>query len=630
MKKSILYFVIFFLCFGTLQAQVSSDPNSEFYDDVQVWETEGLVSNLPDMRPYPLTIVKKILNSVIKNGTAIDKEKALEWQNTINGKGIEVYAVGTLAAKKSEGTDTTTEIYNVDFGVSGDKEIIEGLAFSYDIGTIIQNDSFDSILPSTFSNPYDDSGDIVHLGFLESVIDVNSAFSYGTEHFTIQGGITRSSFGPFYDTSIVIAPDTYHTGNLTATIYAGNFTFQQSLFSLTATDDTGESSGSGKLMALHEISYAPFTWLKLGFFETVIWEDSFQFSYALPVSYMVGQSLGGYEDNIQMGLTAQIRPLYGLLWNNQILIDDINMNDIVTLDFDTRITAALESQLAWTPSVTFDNDDSFCKLVTLDFFFVNAYMYSHRGTEYEDFSSLDYTNYNYTNFTTHGEQLSTEIEPNSYRVKLKAEFEPVEDLTITPFVSLMQHGNVNESISTEEATEYLESEAGEYSTDGSAFNTPYVNGEYIDAYINDWIFLEQEHIETTFQTGAEATYKIPIKTLKNYTTILSFSISYTFEYIKNCMDKAGDMFPGSNENYTTQTTTTTTTTSTTDGTTTTTSSTTDGTTTTTTTTDGTTTTTSSTTSTADADDVQEAIDDWVSRLYDTFNNYLTLSIKYQY
>jgi len=264
LKKNIICLVIGVLLLGCLQAQVSSDPNSEFYTDVQRWETQGIISNLPDMRPYPLTIVTKVLNTVIKKGSAKEKKIALEWKNSIEGQDLKIYGEGTIAAEESEESDNTDQVYNIDFGVMGDKDILEGLALSYDIGMLVQNDSLDTVLPSTVTNPYDDSGDTTNIGPLESVINVNTAFSYGTENFTLQGGISRSSFGPFYDTSIVIAPDTYHTSNLTATIYAGAVTYQQSLFSLTASDETGDSNASGKLMALHEISYAPFDWLKIG------------------------------------------------------------------------------------------------------------------------------------------------------------------------------------------------------------------------------------------------------------------------------------------------------------------------------------------------------------------------------
>ena len=50
-------------------SQVSIDPNDEFYALAQGWELKGLTdSALPLLRPYPLTVIKKILNAVIVNG----------------------------------------------------------------------------------------------------------------------------------------------------------------------------------------------------------------------------------------------------------------------------------------------------------------------------------------------------------------------------------------------------------------------------------------------------------------------------------------------------------------------------------------------------------------------------------
>ncbi|HZK20456.1 MAG TPA: hypothetical protein VFC68_07015 [Treponemataceae bacterium] len=573
MKKCFFCILVAIVVSNSLLAQVLVDPNSKFYKDVQIWEVKNLLSNVPNTRPYSNIVISNILDTVIEQGSAIDKQKALAWQASIQNKDLNVFTKGTYATKIS---NDQNNIYNVHFGVCGDIEIIQNVAFSYDIGTVVQNNSLDKVLPATFSNPYDDSGDVAKIGSLESVINVNTTFSYDTKHLSLHGGISRFSYGPFYDTSIVIAPDTYHTGNITARLYKGSFSYQQSLFALTASDNRGDASAGfapGKLMALHEIAYTPFSWIKVAYFETILWKDRFEFSYLLPISYMVGQSLGGFEDNIQMGLTAQIMPYKGLLWNNQIYVDDISANDILKLDFDTKIIAAFQSQLAWSPLTSFNKENSFCNLLTLNFMFVNAYMYSHKPTDTDD--------YNYVNLTTKGEQLSTEIKPNSYSLTLKAELEPVFNVSLAPFISLTQHGNVNETITTEEAIQYLSSKKGAYTTDGSAFNTPFVDKKYIAAYLDDWFFLEQDHIETRLQAGFDSVFDIALGAQAKRRGSISVNASYIFEYVHNCMDEAGDMFPGK-------------------------------------------------VSSPDPDDVIASKQAWVDRLYNAYNNYLRISVKYQY
>ena len=53
-----------------LFAQVAADPHDYFYDDLVIWETMGLVNNLPAARPYPQQLVKAILDRVVEKGDA--------------------------------------------------------------------------------------------------------------------------------------------------------------------------------------------------------------------------------------------------------------------------------------------------------------------------------------------------------------------------------------------------------------------------------------------------------------------------------------------------------------------------------------------------------------------------------
>ena len=60
--------VICLIAGGILTAQVSVDPSDIFYDQLEIWEVQGVVSDLPPLRPYPLTVIRDILVSVI-NGS---------------------------------------------------------------------------------------------------------------------------------------------------------------------------------------------------------------------------------------------------------------------------------------------------------------------------------------------------------------------------------------------------------------------------------------------------------------------------------------------------------------------------------------------------------------------------------
>ena len=55
----------------------------------------------------------------------------------------------------------------------------------------------------------------------------------------------------------------------------------------------------------------------------------------LPVPYMAVQGVGGFDDNLQMGLNFKWNIAKGLVWTGDVFVDDLNMNSILKFDFDT-------------------------------------------------------------------------------------------------------------------------------------------------------------------------------------------------------------------------------------------------------------------------------------------------------
>ena len=84
--KKFLSICVFFV-FGTLVfSQASVDINDSFYKKAQVWELRGLTSTLPQIRPYPLSVIKRVLEDVIENGSENDAEFAKGEYERIFGK----------------------------------------------------------------------------------------------------------------------------------------------------------------------------------------------------------------------------------------------------------------------------------------------------------------------------------------------------------------------------------------------------------------------------------------------------------------------------------------------------------------------------------------------------------------
>ena len=60
--KKIFFLVGVFLCLCSLAfGQVSVEINDSFYKQAQIWELRGLTDTLPQLRPYPVNVIKRIL-----------------------------------------------------------------------------------------------------------------------------------------------------------------------------------------------------------------------------------------------------------------------------------------------------------------------------------------------------------------------------------------------------------------------------------------------------------------------------------------------------------------------------------------------------------------------------------------
>ena len=79
MKKYLTFALLAFFGITVLCAQVSTDPTDEFYDMVERWEIQGIISEQPPLRPYPLPKIEEILEEVIDSDNEIESERAEEY-----------------------------------------------------------------------------------------------------------------------------------------------------------------------------------------------------------------------------------------------------------------------------------------------------------------------------------------------------------------------------------------------------------------------------------------------------------------------------------------------------------------------------------------------------------------------
>ena len=112
-------------------------------------------------------------------------------------------------------------------------------------------------------------------------------------------------------------------------------------------------------------------------------------------------------------------------------------------------------------------------------------------------------------------------------------YRPINQLNLKLFTSITMHGNVNESIDSDEAAFYALSN---YDTTGGYYNhamtdssSGFGNSGYLPSAWNSMMYLSQKHLQTTVQTGIKATFDV--LTARKHK--LTFSAGYTYEFIHN-------------------------------------------------------------------------------------------------
>jgi hypothetical protein len=513
-------------------AQSIINPLDAFYQDLRVWETLGLVSNLPPLRPYPEPLARSLLDQAERGGNAEQREKARMHRERLFGKPARFGAEARVAA--DAGPEGGTQL-DLSLTAAGSLSLLNIFSISYDLSLLASNKTpGEEILPAYAAYGYDTYKDNTAVGPVDLFASFNSIAAAGTETMWFQAGMSRSSWGGFYDSSAVVHPGAYHTGNAAFVVNQPAWNYTLAFFMLSASSDAGAYPYPEKFMAAHAVQFAPLRWLEILYYENAVYGKRIEPLYFLPISpYMVSQQLNGYaEDNIQMGLELKIKPFAGFSWIGNVFVDDLEFADVVRFDFDTKIRAAVQTGLAWVPPL------AWVPLLSLDYTLVTPYTYAHY-----DYSDVEIggnsERINYQNYTHNGKSLGAAVPPNSDRVALAARFEPASSLRLNSSLVFIRHANVNESLPAEYIAEYLNAEKqANARTDGSVMDSPNAgNGQFSISH-EKLLFMEQETKQYTFQFSLDAVWDLPLFAFGR----LSLSAAYMFEYIKN-NGVGRDMFP---------------------------------------------------------------------------------------
>ncbi len=560
-------------------AQVSTNPQDMFYTYAENWYLKGYVSRLPQLRPYALTTIKEILDTVMQVGSESDIAIAADYYNQIKEGKAHIELSGTYSRKQEYDIDDKdsrgTNQYAICPFFVGDLDLDKGLSVGYNLGVFAANNDDRTILPQNTNSLYDTVSDPWTIGSLEANIDLNTNVAFTKEAFTVQGGINRTGYGPFLGDDLALSDSSFHAPNFSATYNAEKWSYTQTYIMLGSTVNNGDSSkldksNMGKNFSFHSLRFELHKMLAFSVYESEVFKNT-NLAYVLPAPFMAIQGMGDSVDNGQMGVLLEFHPGYGFEWANSVFSDDMALDELVKGNFDSKIRLGFETGLLYAPNV------AWCRQLSLNYTLVTPYNYAHWS--YDDDTTAIFTDktYNYLNYVNHGVSVGATIPPNSDRIMFRASFTPVKRLSATVFTSFVRHGNAYESLSDSEKEKvyltnyyshtnsyvYVNTTTGAvyapasgaqydstdvngaetagytkivtnggdvYSTDGSLYTQQmFIGGHHIDTAWDYLNFLSQDNIMTIYQLGFALSYQLPRMVVGDIT----FNFGYTFEYIHN-------------------------------------------------------------------------------------------------
>ena len=518
--KKILYIVLLAIVFCVNSyAQAPVDLFDPFYEDLSIWEGCGLINDAPSVRPYPLQEIERLLQIVMEKGDAGQRRKAAEYQARFFQR---PFHFGGKAEFNFASPDNQKQFFITPFGTlnySLTKLLTISAYLSVNLMNTLDNEN---LLPAYSYSQKDIADDAGNIGKLKLLPMFNTSATFGTPEYYITAGLGRTSYGPFHDSGIFISRDAFHAGQFIFTVNKPKWAYNQVLLLLSATNDYKDkrSIGPQKFLASHSIDIRPLTWLSFSILDTMIYGGRFEPMYLIPFSaFFLGQSIYDFPDNSLIGLSATIKPVKRLRFDAAFYIDDIGLNEILKFK-DAKWRMAGECGVEYTMPQT-----HWFSFVDLNYTFILPYTYTH-------FNNHDPNGSNYQNYTHHGKNLGTNLEPNSDRIQLKVKFRPLYGLDVNLSDTFIRHANITESVN--DIVMLKDYVSKQYTTDGSSFNYSAVTepkGKYESqakkhAFLYTTPFMRQQTIQYVNQLALDVSCHLPIIKSGGY---MLFKLGYVFE-----------------------------------------------------------------------------------------------------
>jgi len=544
MYKKLFLFVVISIFTINIFAQVAADPNDSFYEDALRWELQGLIPNLPEMRPYSLQLVKSILETVMNSEDEIAAEEAKEYYDRYFGKFLSFGVETSVYTKLKDGKlEKQLDINPI---IYGNTEVLPNTTISFEVTPMLSTVApREDLIPKYTAPKYDSVSDNLEVSKFNLYTPYNAVVAYGTNEIYFQAGLNRNSFGNILDTGVVIGATAPHVGSLVFTVNKEKVNYQLAMLMLSASDSYGNGRYPAKYFYLHSLRYSFTEKFDFTIYETAITGPRFDVTYLMPiVPFMAMQQISGYSgDNLLIGVEFSYKPITGLKIFANGYADDIGFNDLVKFKLNTKLKMAVEAGFQYAPV-----EKSFCKLFSFDYTFLAPYMYSHEM--YEN-GKLSLKTPNYQNYTSSKVSIGSMLDPNSDRLRFDVLLTPGENLEMRFGTSVIRHANINETlykkaiadnkvINTDAfscVSQYVKNYAYEdkngkkvsYITDGSVFDFPNAGSGYFYYPNHNFLFLDNTSDYICLQNGVDLKYVLNFKSKGS----LTFGLNYTLQFEKN-------------------------------------------------------------------------------------------------
>ena len=522
-KKCIVLCILLTFGLYMLSAQVSVSPDDDFYSDATGWVLKGYVERLPLIKPYPLNVIRSVLDEVAEKGSETDRLRAEFYLKKYFSHSFRVSSATSADVKlkqvDSGGDDDTNEfeadsLFSERLSFFCDRQITPLFGIGADIGAMVRNNDIQpkDALPRFTVNT---ETNVVRPLKIESsdadfLLDPNVIATFGTQSLYASFGINKSGYGLFPDDSLILNPSAYQMLNAVFNYSGKHFSYSQLFGLMGASSYTDTDSYScRKFLSFHSLKIpVPKTNVSVGLYESVVFSNPFMPAYFMPVPYFIIANVAGFNENVLSGIQLEWKPFPCLALSADLLLDDFDAKQVLKLKLnDGGIRAGFKTGFVYSPL------ESFCDFISLSYTLVTPYAYTKYNTLDDTYNYLDYTNF--------GQSLGTDLLPDSDRVSMTIQFKPRPNFRLGTITSFIRHANAYESLDDEDVL----SLHGQYAADGSIN----MDTQGISYAADTTDFLKQDNLMYVIQAAVFGEYEFVTSRFGR----LSVSVQYTFEYIKN-------------------------------------------------------------------------------------------------